>query len=88
MSEREKELRRKIGIECWSFKSNFSGIDILMKMENDWRVAKKENDYSFENCPSTFDCLCNFVGLCDKDDAEYGEELCKSCWKKALTSEL
>ena len=87
MSNREKELRRKIEEECWGFKSNFSGIDTLMKMENDWHVAQKENDYSFDNCPATYNCLEKFVGLCDENMTGYSPEQCKECWKKALRGE-
>ena len=84
---REKELRRKIEEECWSFESNFSGMDILMKMENDWRVSQKEDDYSFENCPSSFKCLEKYMGLCDERMSEYSLEQCKECWKRALRGE-
>ena len=87
MTNREKKLRRKIELECWSFESNFSGMDILMKMENDWHVAQKEGNYSFDNCPSTFKCLEDYLGLCEERMSEYSPEQCKECWEKALRGE-
>ena len=57
MTDTEKILRNKIAMECWSFEGNFSQMDIFEKMKNDWHVARKNGDYSFENCPSSYDCL-------------------------------
>ena len=91
MTEREKEMRTKVRLECWGKECNFQGIDYLMKMENDWRVAQKEGDYSFDSCPSSFDCLGDFVGLCELNDEKLSYkdsvEQCKECWKKALRGE-
>lgn len=87
MTDRERNLRRKIELECWSFESNFGGIDTLIKLENDWRVAQKEDDYSFECCPSFFDCMGDYLGLCDENMTEYSAEQCKECWKRALRGE-
>jgi len=87
MTEKEKILRNKISMECWSFEGNFSQMDIFEKMKNDWNVSHKEGDYSFENCPSNYDCLTDFVGLCKDDDNPYNPEQCKACWKKALLGE-
>jgi hypothetical protein len=56
-------------------------------MENDWRVAQKEGDYSFDNCPSTFNCLEDFLGLCEERMSDYSPEQCKECWEKALRGE-
>jgi len=94
MTDREKEYREKVRKECWSAESNFQGIDYLMRMENDWKVAERENDYSFESCPNNFDCLEDFVGLCERDGVDndsmnYYEkvEQCENCWKLALRGE-
>lgn len=90
----EQEMRKKISLECLNYKTNFQGIDFLMKMENDWHIAQKEDNYNFESCPNNFNCLENFVGLCEKEDADndsknYQEkvEQCQNCWKKALRGE-
>lgn len=85
MTDTEKILRNKIAMECWSFEGNFSQMDIFEKMKNDWHVARKNGDYSFENCPSSYDCLSDFVGLCEGNDGPYNPEQCKKCWKKALS---
>ena len=56
-------------------------------MENDWHVAQKEGNYSFDNCPSTFKCLEDYLGLCEERMSEYSPEQCKECWEKALRGE-
>ncbi len=94
MTDRERDMRQKVRLECWGFQTNFQGIDVLMRMENDWRVAQKEDDYSFESCPTNFDCLDGFVGLCERvtEDIEpksFKEKVnqCTECWKLALRGE-
>lgn len=90
MTDREKDLRSKIRLECREVECNFEGIDYLIKMENDWRVCQKEDDYSFNSCPNSFKCLEDYVGLCETDDKEFTGntlEQCERCWKKALRGE-
>lgn len=84
MNEREKNIRFKIREECWEYEDNFSGMDVLIRLQNDWKVAQEKDNYKFENCPSYYKCLENFVGLCESTDSEYSAEQCERCWMKAL----
>ena len=93
MTDRERDMRQKISLECFGYETNFQGIDYLMKMENDWRVAQKEDDYNFDSCPTNFDCMGDFVGLCEREDSKehlnYADSVkqCENCWKFALRGE-
>ena len=87
MVDRERDLRYKIRLECFGYQTNFQGIDYLMRMEHDWRIAQKEDDYSFESCPNSFNCLEDYNGLCEELDVGYSAEQCERCWKKALRGE-
>ncbi len=83
----EKELRRMVQMEAQSYETNFRGIDILMKYEDDYHTAGRENDYSFSNCPSTYDCLdkLGVIDLCSTNSGiKNTVEECKECWKQAL----
>ena len=83
----EKELRKMIQIEAENYETNFRGYDILMKYENDYYVAGRENDYSFEICPSSYECLekLGVTDLCETDSGIKNiVEECKECLKKAL----
>ena len=45
---REKELRDQIKKECLNYKTNFFGIGTLMRLEHNYYIAQRDNDYSFE----------------------------------------
>ena len=83
----EKELRKMIQIEAENYETNFRGQDVLMKYEDDYYVAGREGDYSFSNCPSSYECLekLGVIDLCSTDsDIKNPVEECKECWKQAL----
>ena len=78
MTNKEKELRTKIGAECLYNGSN-------------WRsdyLTSCEDKYDFIRCPDDFECLQNytkdFVGLCSTQEKDNS---CESCWKNFLNGE-
>lgn len=83
---REKELRDQIKQECLNYKTNFFGIGTLMRLEHNYYVAQRDNDYSFEGCPTEYDCLEYTSELCDTEKGGFNPTIedCKRCWRYAL----
>lgn len=75
MSDREKELRAKIAVECLE-NGHKSG----------YLTACSEN-YDFIRCPDDFECLKNelhnFSAICDEFEYEFP---CEDCWRNFLNS--
>ena len=44
----EKELRRMVQMEAQSYETNFRGIDILMKYEDDYHTAGRKMTILFQ----------------------------------------
>lgn len=74
-------------MEAANYKANFQSIETLIKYEEDYRVAGKECDYSFNFCPGSYECMDKFgvSDLCSiEGDVDDTVEQCKRCWKQAF----
>lgn len=81
----ETKIRALIKQECENYKTNFRGIDILEKCQNDFMVASKPGCYDFDSCPSDYDCLRDAEDYCNTTHANMStREECGECWKRAF----
>ena len=88
----EKEMRESIRQECLSYKTNFRGIDILIKYEDDYYVAGQEGNYDFSNCPHSYENTFSveietntLPEICAQpNDFTSTADECRECWRQAL----
>lgn len=95
LSPVEKENRESIRQECLSYRTNFRGIDILIKYEDDWHVAGQEGNYDFSNCPHSYEETFSeeihrnmLPEICSQpNDFNSVADECRECWRQALNLE-
>ena len=81
----EAEILKAIMTETQEYRTNFHGIDILIRLEKDYYAAKCRDYDEFYGCPNSYDILENANLMCEGNEDEYD---CTQCWKNAVEAKI
>ena len=80
----KEEIFEKIKEEASSYVTNFFGIDILNRLEDDFYAAKYQDYNMFSICPNQYYILSEANQECEDRKEPY----CPLCWKKAIEAKV
>lgn len=81
----EKDIREILKKECLAYRTNFNGLDTLIKMRDNYCMSDYEDRYDFTGCPQFYNVFEDAPELCEEEHRPMDLiEECEECWKLAF----